>query len=296
MELSSGRTSAVALRPPLSSPVGPRLLVDDRADRVAVLQQQAASLYDAASGERLTLLTDADGGHVEYVLFLPGSELVYRAAADGGLAIEEITRAGSTPTGRVDPPADGGWLGLHFDVAGERLLATARGEARLVDARTGEALAAFDGSPRTPLEGLLLSDGRVLTAAAGTPLRLYEASGSLVGEVDLGRGSAWSLLETRPGRVIATVFDPGSASRTPEGADDGALRLAVVDVEPFRVVRVEKGLRRQGGLGPWLTASQDRPVGSIVLVDRLGSDQHARSSLLRYDVDTGAREWVAGAR
>ena len=297
--LASGVTRAVVLRPP--PPPWPvrqrRMLADEDARRVALLQEGLTSVYDATTGERLALLEDREAGRVEYLAFREGqSDLVYRAAADGGLAIEELAGATSEQSGHLDPPAQGAWLGLHVDGPGERLLATGRGEARLAGARSGETLASFAGDPALPLEGLLLSDGRILIAAAGpagSPLRLHDASGTLQGEVELGAASAVQLVETRPGRVVAAASNPAAARSTPDLGE----RLVVVDLDPLRVLRVEEGLVWRPARGPWLPARRDRLAGTTLLASRvLTLEPRPRAALLRYDVETGQREWVAGAR
>jgi hypothetical protein len=201
--------------------------------------------------------------------------------------------------GALEPPATDGWRGLHFDASGERLLATARGEAVLVGARGGEPIARLEGDPSAILEGLLLSDTRVLTVAAGlseTPLRLHDAAGLLLAELDLGAATRVQLVESREGRVVAAVSNPGAAPVSGEPAGTGD-RVVTIDLEPLQIARVDENLIWRPLQGPWLPAQRDRPAGSRLLVTRMDSlEPIPRASLLLYDVETGGTDWVAGPR
>lgn len=300
-EVSTGDTSSTPIDTPPPWPIRMRrMLADETGARVAILRAGFTSVFDATSGARLARLED-DGAPVEFVALRAGrSDLVYRSTPEGGLEIETLDGSEAAPSGGIAPPANGDWRSLHLDASGERLLVAARGEARLVDAETGEPRAGFAGEPSTLLEGLLLEGGDVLIAGAepaGTALRHYDASGTLLGELDLGPAHGVQLLETAPGRVVAALSNPGQASSTPGGPADLGERLAVVDTDPLGLVRVEEGLSWRPPQGPWLAARRDRPAGGALLVTRvLSLEPVPRVALLRYDVETGRAEWVAGAR
>jgi hypothetical protein len=288
VEVRDGSTRVVELRTPLSSQgrVG-RMLADERGHRVAILQRDAAAVFDATAGERELALETRTGGRVECILLgeAGAPDVVYRAAPEGGVVIEPHPGAVAMPSGRLGPPAEGNWKRLHIDTRGQRLLALASGEARLADARTGETLAAFELDPAASADGLLLSDGRLLLVEASgwARLRLLDAAGEELGRLDLGRHDL-----VPASRVQVAEAEPGVAIV----AFGYAERLVVVDLEPFRIARVDEGVAWGPHVGPGLAVVQDRPVGATLFVDVPGD--FIGWSVVRYDTRTGERVPLAG--
>jgi hypothetical protein len=289
--LDADASTARILPVSLPSPSTPRVLVDERGRRVALLQPDAATLYDLATGApEATLPGTEDGRVVHVVLNEDAADRLFRQDEGGVLRVEDLREGSATAVAEIGPPAEGRWRSFRLDATAERLLTLGHGEAALFATSTGTRLARFEADSTANLDGLLLSDGRVLVVEPTpwkTALRLFDAGGRVQGELDLGPARSAFVIETTPGRVVAALGEmPFSSSH-----------LAVVDLEPLRIVRVDADLdwTPVDVRGGW---RRDRPVGGTLLVTRLARLENHRiqSSVLRYDVATGSTEWVAGAR
>jgi len=290
-----GDSTAREHRFPLSPSLAPgRMLVDEHGRRVALLRRDVTTLFDLSTGAVEATLSAADGGPVAHVQLNDAvPDRLFRKTEGGGLLIEDLSGSSVTSVAEIGAPSQGEWRRFHLDDTGERLLALGQGEAGLFATASGERLAGFAADRTARLDGLLLSDGRILIAAANGPstrLRLLDATGEPHGELDLGPAQKAPLVETTPGRVVAAVGDiPYYSSH-----------LAVIDLDPLRLVRIDENLDRPPGsnliwAGGW---HRDRPAGGTLLVTRLDSvaGHRIQSSVFRYDVGTGRTEWVAGRR
>jgi len=270
------------------------MVIDEHGRRVALLRQDVTTLLDLTTGEVEATFSAADGGPVAHVQLNDAApDRLFRKTDGGGLRIEDRSEHSVTFVAAIGAPSQGEWRSFHLDASGERLLALGKREAGLFETSSGTRLAVFETDEAARLDGLLLSDGRVLIAAANvpsTPLRLFDATGAPRGELDLGPARMAPLVETTPGKVVAALGDlPYYSSH-----------LAVIELDPLRLVRIDEDLDRSPGSplmwgGGW---RRDLPAGGALLVTRLltVNGHRIRSSVLRYDVVTGATEWVAGHR
>jgi WD40 repeat protein/basic membrane lipoprotein Med (substrate-binding protein (PBP1-ABC) superfamily)/DNA-binding SARP family transcriptional activator len=179
---------------------------------------QTARVWDASTGRELLTLSGYAGSVVK-VAFGPSEESLTTLGVDGTTRVWDITALPTVSAARetLALPGHTGWVNeAALNPDGTRLaIATAAGQVRLYDARTGEELRTLSGHT-APINDVAFSpDGRRLaTASADTQAVVW----------DVESGAELFRLAGHTRAVLGVDFSPGG-TRLVTGSADGAAKV-----------------------------------------------------------------------
>jgi hypothetical protein len=277
------------LRAPMTTTAS-NIAMSPSGSRLAVIEENAVSVFDVPSGRLLASATTDPARHYLRMVFLTEQTLrIYRMdSLPPTAAAEEVPGPGLASIGIVDFQIDAKKMketatieNLHrtfsiaFNDPGERLIVWERGgQVSLFDASTGLRLAALGpaGWVDAGSRGAFLSDGRPIVAesAGGNGrVHLFSKEGREERVFDLGRAGVVQLGgEPAPGQIALTIGaakESGASDALLLDLDSGAVRK--LGAHLFPIAAHMRWRLPQPEPGSEVTRLFARADGSIVRLD-----------------------------